>query len=343
MRPMHSFTTSVLIPSLGRPEKLRQCLDSLARQHQLPDEVLVVWQADDAATRDLVEAAAPAYPFRLAALHSPEAGVVPAENVALGAACGDVILLIDDDAVAGPDWLARHLSHYADPTVGAVGGPADNFHRDGSPFPRRSVEPTGRLTWYGRLQGNMYDQEESWRERPPREVDHLVGYNFSLRRAGFDRFEAGLRRYWQLFELEACLQVKARGYRILFDFANVVRHYPTNSAYAGGRDGDLDVKVYNAAFNQAFVLALHSPAWLRPVRLAYLLLVGSTSTPGLLGSAAAVRRYGRPLRELGILGRTWRAVWHGWRSGRRAARRKTSTAAPAFAGPVAAPAAGSQA
>src|SRR5262249_9674047 len=166
------------------------------------------------------------------------------------------------------------------------------------------------------------DQPESWRPRPPRQVDHLVGYNFSLRRAAFDRF-APLRRYWQLFELEACLQVRGRGYRVLFDFANVVEHHPTNTAYVSGRDGDLEVKVYNAAFNQAFVLARHSAWWLRPARLAYLLLVGSTNVPGVLGSVMAMRRYGGPKREVGILGRTWRSVWQGWRAG-RAARREAA-------------------
>jgi hypothetical protein len=123
-----------------------------------------------------------------------------------------------------------------------------------------------------------------------------------------------------LFELEACLQVKARGYQVLFDFANVVQHYPTNTTYAAGRGGDLVVKIENAAHNQAFVLARHSPFWLRFVRLAYLLLVGSTATPGLLGCLAGIRRYGKPLRELGALWRTWRAVLIGWRGGRRARR-----------------------
>ena len=310
--------TSVLIPSFNRPGRLAPCLRSLARQTVLPDEVLVVWQGEDRATEAAAAATATEFPCPLRVLHSPEAGVVPAENLALAAASGDIILLIDDDAVAPADWIARHLAHYDNPQVGAVGGPADNFNPDGSAFPKRSVEPIGRLRWSGKLTGNMYDQLPAWRSRPPLEVDHLVGYNMSLRRAAFDRFQEGLRRYWQLFELDACLQVKARGFRILFDFANVVEHYPTNTAYVAGRDGDLTVKVFNAAHNQAFVLARHSPVGLRSVRLLYLLFVGSVNTPGLLASVLAMRRFGKPLREFGILKNTWRAVMQGWRAGRRA-------------------------
>jgi GT2 family glycosyltransferase len=314
-------TTSVLIPSFGRPASLVRCLRSLGEQRVIrPQQVVVVWQGDDEPTRLAAEGLREAVPYRLDVIHSDRVGVVAAENAALAAATGEVVLLIDDDAVAPDDWVARHVAHYADARVGAVGGPADNHRPDGAPFPRRTAEPVGRLTWYGRALGNLHDHAAAWRTRPPRDVDHLVGNNMSLRRAAFDRFEIGLRPYWQMFELDACLQVKARGYRVVCDFANVVAHHPTNLAYAGGRDGDLRIKVYHAAYNQAFVLAKHSPRALRVWRALYVFLVGSTGAPGLLASLVAVGRYGHPVRELRILGRTWRYALSGWRAGAAARR-----------------------
>lgn len=315
---MSELTTSVLIPSFRRPGTLMNCLDGLEAQRLRPGEVIVVWQADDLATRDAATARAGRMPFPMRVLHSPEAGVVAAENTALSASTGEIVLLIDDDAIPPPDWVERHRAHYDDPTVGAVGGPAVNFRPDGTTLPRRAAEPTGRLTWFGQTVGNMHDHIPEWRTRPPREVDHLVGYNMSLRRAAFDRFEAGLKPYWQFFEGDACLQVKARGYRVLFDFANVVEHHPTNATYAHGREGDLRLKVYHGAYNQAFVLAKHTPAPLRPVRLLYLLGVGAVNMPGLLSFFVALRRHGHPRRELGILGRTWGYNLAGWRAGARA-------------------------
>jgi hypothetical protein len=145
----------------------------------------------------------------------------------------------------------------------------------------------------------------------------------SLRRTAFDQFEDNLKPYWQFFELEACLQVKARGRRVLVDFGNVVQHHPTNSAYTGGRDGDLRVKVYNAAYNHSFILAKHSALLLRPFRLLYLLLVGSVGSPGVAAYFVAVRRHGHPIREAAILGRTWQHVVAGWRAGTRHRRSKT--------------------
>jgi glycosyltransferase involved in cell wall biosynthesis len=275
----------------------------------------VVWQADDAATQEVAEELRSTLPYRLHVIHQHEVGIVPAENLALALAVGQIILLIDDDAIAPPGWVARHLSFYSDSTVGAVGGPAISFYSDGTPFPRRAVEPVGKLTWYGKGVGNLYDHIPEWSSRPPQEGSSLVGYNMSLRREAFERFEDRLKPYWQLFELEVCLQVKASGYRVLIDFGNIVEHHPTNLVYAPGRTGDLAVKVYNAAYNHGFVLAKHSGWFLRPCRFFYLLLVGSVGSPGLAASVAAIRRYGHPLRELMILWRTWQHILAGWHAG----------------------------
>lgn len=305
-------TSSVHLISYRRPDALATCLGRLAAQDPAPTEVIVVWQADDVGTRDEAERARDRLPCPLRVVHSPEAGVVAAENAALDAGTGEILLLLDDDSVVPPDWVGRHLAFYADPTVGAVGGSADNFC-DGAFLPKRSDEPIGAITWYGRALGRMHDQAPEWRDRPPIEVVHLVGYNMSLRRSAFDRFEPGLRAYWQMFEMDACLQARARGYRVLFDFANVIEHHPRNTAYDGVRDGNLAVKIYNGAYNHAFILAKHGPG--RIWQLAYLLAVGSVATPGLAAFPIAVRRFGHPLREAGILGQTMRHHLTGWFAG----------------------------
>src|SRR5207237_5434658 len=123
--------------------------------------------------------------------------------------------------------------------------------------------------------------------------------------------------YWQMFEFDACMQVRARGYKIMFDFGNVVKHYPTNTAYAGGREGDLQVKIFNSAYNHSLLLAKHSRWYQRPAHWLFQLLVGNVVTPGLLASAVAMYRYGNPKRDLSILGRTVRARLAGAREGAR--------------------------
>jgi GT2 family glycosyltransferase len=313
------MTSSVLIPSFQRASALHRCLEALAKQTRPADEVLVVWQADDESTRDAAEADRALLGPTLKIIHSPEAGVVPSENAALAAATGEVVLLIDDDAVAPPDWVEKHLLHYADPQVGAVGGPSDNFHHHigNRQNPIRSAEPCGRLGWSGRAVGNMYDQPLEWRSRSPVIVDHLVGNNMSLRRSAFDEFEADLRPYWQMFELDACLQVTDRGFKVIFDYSNVVSHYPTNTAFQGGRHGDLEVKVFNPAYNHAFVMSKHVH-WSR--RLPFLidrLAVGNVGSPGVAAAVVASMRYGDPRCEARILLRTIAINLQGWRDGAR--------------------------
>lgn len=318
------MTTSVLIPSFQRPDSLEACLRALARQLVPPGEVLVVWQGGDEPTGRRAERLAAELPIPIRVLHLPEPGIVPAENLALEAARGRIILLIDDDAVPAADWLGRHLGFYDDPTVGAVGGPAITFW-EGERLPVNGREPIGRLTWFGRFHGNMHDPPDAWRDRPPLEVDHLVGYNMSLRREAFDRFEERLRRYWQLFEADACLQVQGRGYRVLFDPSNVVEHRltPRQSAYQPGREGDLAVKLGNAAHNRAFVLSKHSRGPLRAARWLYASLVGTSEAPGPLLLPLAIRRHGQPRRELALARMIWASTRDGWRAGRLARWERT--------------------
>lgn len=310
--------SSVLIPSYHRPAALARCLESLAAQSRPPSEVLVVWQGDDRETQHAAEEHGRSASLPLRVVHSHDVGVVPAENAALQAAGGEVLLFIDDDAVAPPDWVERHLAHYADATVGAVGGPAINHHPDGTPLPKRSAEPVGILTWYGKVWGNTYDHVTEWAKLPPRSVHHLVGNNMSLRRSAIREFETGLKPYWQLFELDACLQVRAAGLRVVFDFAVAVDHHPTNTAYVAGREGDLTVKMFNAAYNHAYVLAKWTPPGLRLLRLAFLTGVGSVGQPGLMAFPVSVLRYGYPVRELRLLRRTLRHTLAGWTAGTKA-------------------------
>lgn len=317
--PAAPFSTSVLVPSFGRPASLEECLCALGRQTLPPGEVIVVWQGDDTPTRDAALRVAATLPVPVRVLRLAEPGIVPAENLALENASGELILMTDDDVVVPPDWVARHAAHYDDPTVGAVGGVTVNYeNRRAQPVNART--PVGRLSWYGRLYGNFDNRPSAERVRPASEVDHLIGCNMSLRRRAFDRFEAGLRPYWQMFEAEACLQVRARGYRVLFDPGIVIDHYLTRggSVYAPGRSGDLEQKVGNAAYNLAFILSKHTPAPARWARWAYAMALGTTTAPGPLLLPLTVRRFGRPGRELAVARLALSRRLAGWRDGRRA-------------------------
>jgi Glycosyl transferase family 2 len=309
--------SSVLITSFRRPNLLSGCLRALTAQTLPPDEILVVWQSDDHQTRNVAEKFAGTTAIPIRALHCPEAGIVSAGNVGLDHSTGDVVLLIDDDAVPEPNWVAKHLAHFMDKNVGAVGGSYTNIDSNGQPSPERRPKVIGKITWYGRFIGETFDHPADWRKRPPISIEHLAGGNMSLRRMAFAVFNEELRPYWHAFEADACLQVARNGYDIRFDFSNPVKHFPARN-FDNGHAGDLELTIFNPAYNQALILALHSPAHLYLPRLLFLLLIGSRHAPGLVGLFFSVHRHGNINREIRILAGTLVACFEGWLAGTRA-------------------------
>lgn len=142
----------ICVATRKRPELLRRLLDSLQRQQPSDGVEFRVIVADNDAARSaepVVEA------FRRSGLPivydcEPLQNIARARNRALRHASADWVATIDDDAVAGPDWLARLLEaaerYRADIVFGAVerklpsGAPA--YLRDSGVF-QLPDPPTG--------------------------------------------------------------------------------------------------------------------------------------------------------------------------------------------------------
>jgi GT2 family glycosyltransferase len=108
---------SVVIPHLNQPAMLVRCLESLAKGHRPPDEIIVV----DNGSTALPEAVCAAHPgVRL--LQEPTPGPGPARNTGVAASTGDILAFIDADCLAGPDWLAEADAAMADPAAQILGG-----------------------------------------------------------------------------------------------------------------------------------------------------------------------------------------------------------------------------
>lgn len=115
---------SAIIPTVGRPELLRLCLESLSKQTAPVSEVVVVHCGDDAETRALIDDPR----WRKAGLdvryfHHPERNCAKQRNFAIQQAKYDNLLLIDDDVEVEPDWVAELFKPiWDDPKVGATMG-----------------------------------------------------------------------------------------------------------------------------------------------------------------------------------------------------------------------------
>jgi GT2 family glycosyltransferase len=108
---------TVLLPTIGRPELIRKCLESLARCTPRADEIVVIDSSEDTAVDNVVSSFADAG-ARAIACASP--GIGSAFNLGLREAKHEVVLLTNDDCTVEPSWVERghsHVSVYADAIV----------------------------------------------------------------------------------------------------------------------------------------------------------------------------------------------------------------------------------
>jgi GT2 family glycosyltransferase len=101
---------TVVLPTIGRPELIRNCLESLARCDPRADEILVVDSSADEAVEKVV---APFGEAGARTIHCDTPGLGNAFNVGLREAKHEIVLLTNDDCTVEPAWVERGLSHVA--------------------------------------------------------------------------------------------------------------------------------------------------------------------------------------------------------------------------------------
>lgn len=112
---------SAIIATVGRPEMLRRCLDSLAKQTVRVSEVVVVHCGDDVETRSICED--PCWDFEVRYFHHAERNCARQRNFAIAHARYDNLLLLDDDVEVDPHWTEELFKPiWSDPNAGATMG-----------------------------------------------------------------------------------------------------------------------------------------------------------------------------------------------------------------------------
>jgi GT2 family glycosyltransferase len=212
---------SIVVCTHGsREAPLRRLVAALRRQTHAFELVIVLGPADDGTQRAVTAAA----PSRIVTCGSPN--ISRARNLGIGAAGGDVIAFIDDDAVpVRRDWLASLTRRLADATFGAVGGPvyrSDSdmvefaggatslcgFQHFDRPAPDEAA-PDG-TPWFPRVAGGNCAM--------PRRVLAAIG--------GFDEQFA-----YYLDEADVCLRLIGAGFDVAYEPDAPVRHYAAPSVF----------------------------------------------------------------------------------------------------------------
>ena len=130
-----ALRATIVVCTRNRADRLSECLAHLVDQAPTCEvEVVVVDNGSTDATSDVVRAWRASNPCHRRSVFEPVAGLSLARNRGVTAARGDVVLFIDDDALALHGWVAAHLAAYdRDPEIVAVGGPVSLRWPDGRP------------------------------------------------------------------------------------------------------------------------------------------------------------------------------------------------------------------
>ena len=235
----YSYEVSIIIVVLNVRDLLRECLQSLlAECDRLPSglsaEVLVVDNGSSDGSPEMVahEFSGTRIPVRLIRSDVNLGFGVP-NNLALEAAQGRYLVLLNSDAFFHPGALRLALEHMdADPSVG-IGG-ARLVGRDGAwqpsarSFPsiwRDALVLTGLSTRFPRSR-IFGAPDRTWADpNEAAEVDWLPGAFLIARREALVRaglFDPAFFLYYE--EVDLCRRVKAAGFRILYWPDMVVTH-----------------------------------------------------------------------------------------------------------------------
>ncbi|HEV3358409.1 MAG TPA: glycosyltransferase family 2 protein [Pseudonocardiaceae bacterium] len=209
--------------------ELLRAIDSAAEQQPGPAEILVVVDHNPALAERLrshVDSSV------TVTENTRQRGLSGARNTALAQVKGEVIAFLDDDAYAGPGWLAALTAPFGDPDVHAVGGAATPVWPGERPvtLPARrgggATPVRGELDW---VVGCTYHGQP----RTLAQVRNVMGCNMAFRASVFSRvggFTEGIGRVGTLplgcEETELCIRLRHadRNVRILFEPAALVHH-----------------------------------------------------------------------------------------------------------------------
>ncbi|MCI9073055.1 MAG: glycosyltransferase [Lachnospiraceae bacterium] len=150
----------------------------------------------------------------------PSGKTGPAEkrDMALEHARGEILAFIDDDAYPRPDWLKNAVTHFDDPSVGAVGGPAvtaenDGLLRQASGKVYESFLCSGGYT-YRYIPGKLMD------------VEDLPSVNLIVRKDIFAQIGGYDSNFYPGEDTKLCLDIiKLADKRIVYDPDVLVYHH----------------------------------------------------------------------------------------------------------------------
>ena len=242
---------SVVINTYNRAAYINDAILGLAELNYPDYEVIVINGPSTDRTGEILEG----WKERIKIGECAEANLSMSRNIGIQMASGDVVAFMDDDAVPHPEWLKRLAVHYADPSVGGVGG----FTIDNT-----GVRYQVRKTVCDRF-GNAFFPHDYFDERPlsfpgTPIYPSLLGTNSSFRLSalreigGFDHVFAYL-----LDETDVCLRMIDRGYQIVYE-PNALVYHQFAASHVRSKNR-IPKTLYPSAISKSYFIHRHGAAF----------------------------------------------------------------------------------
>lgn len=327
---------SVVIPTFNRRNVLQEAIRSLCNQQDVDFECVVVDNGPSTDGTSEAFRATVGGDIRFRLVQTGPIGIFPAVNVGFAESSSPIVLVMDDDVeLVDPGTLSYVLEQFAGrPTAGVIG--LSEFYPGGRHEGHQKTDriagvvtalrdtrlyAPGKINRWGMI-GTKFHQLPFGETVV---LDHVRSSAMAVRRDVFDEVGGFLAAYTEhgrgyRCETHFCLQVQRSGYDVMFSAQKPQVLHKQSPRKAGYDRGGLDREylVGTGSNNTFFFLSNYWSKRSAPLFLAWDVLVGNTSQPGI--ARLAKSGVWRPSTYWHAIAGKWLGAKLFWHHGPAAAR-----------------------
>lgn len=219
---------SIIIPVFNKAALTRQCLQTIrpTLEGAGEGEIIVIDNASSDETPEMLQE----FPWVRVVRNEENRGFSGANNQGAALACGEFLVLLNNDIVAHEGWLARMLQTAREPGVGAVGArllfPDGTLQHAGVRMRPNALGLAAFVAFHDmyRLAGNFPEACGTY------DLQAVTGACLVTPRNLYEQLGGLDEGFWNGYEdVDYCLKVRDRGLRVVYDGRAVLTHYESQS------------------------------------------------------------------------------------------------------------------